>query len=76
VRLFVFPSFKFVMLSSSGVVLTSLPLSFFTGFPYAFGVFQDYYSTHEPFSGSYNIALIGTCSTVNASPSFMRLCSS
>ncbi|KAF7561868.1 hypothetical protein G7046_g2247 [Stylonectria norvegica] len=31
------------------------------GFPFAFGVFQDYYSTHEPFAGSPNIALIGTC---------------
>ncbi|KAI5861185.1 MFS general substrate transporter [Durotheca rogersii] len=32
------------------------------GFPFAFGVFQDYYSTHEPFVGSSNIAVIGTCS--------------
>ncbi|KAH7149022.1 major facilitator superfamily domain-containing protein [Dactylonectria estremocensis] len=32
------------------------------GFPFAFGVFQDYYSTHEPFSGSSEIAVIGTCS--------------
>ncbi|KAI9873805.1 MAG: hypothetical protein M1830_010590 [Pleopsidium flavum] len=31
------------------------------GFPFAFGVFQDYYSTHEPFSASSNIAVIGTC---------------
>ncbi|KAF7557281.1 hypothetical protein G7Z17_g778 [Cylindrodendrum hubeiense] len=31
------------------------------GFPFAFGVFQDYYSTHEPFSGSSQIAVIGTC---------------
>ncbi|KAK1773914.1 major facilitator superfamily domain-containing protein [Copromyces sp. CBS 386.78] len=32
------------------------------GFPYSFGVFQDYYSTHPPFSSSSNLAVIGTCS--------------
>jgi hypothetical protein len=31
------------------------------GFPSIFGVFQSYYSTHEPFAGSDNIAVIGTC---------------
>ncbi|KAL1963328.1 hypothetical protein VTN77DRAFT_8449 [Rasamsonia byssochlamydoides] len=31
------------------------------GFTFAFGIFQDYYSTHEPFKGSGNIAVIGTC---------------
>ncbi|KAF2502604.1 MFS monocarboxylate transporter, partial [Lophium mytilinum] len=31
------------------------------GFPFAFGVFQEYYSTHPPFQGSGNIAVIGTC---------------
>ncbi|KAH7320831.1 major facilitator superfamily domain-containing protein [Stachybotrys elegans] len=31
------------------------------GFPFAFGIFQDYYQTHEPFRGSDNIAVIGTC---------------
>ncbi|KFA50385.1 hypothetical protein S40293_05198 [Stachybotrys chartarum IBT 40293] len=31
------------------------------GFPFAFGIFQDYYRTHEPFQGSSNIAVIGTC---------------
>ncbi|KAK3340688.1 major facilitator superfamily domain-containing protein [Neurospora tetraspora] len=31
------------------------------GFPYSFGVFQDYYSTHPPFSASSNLAVIGTC---------------
>ncbi|KAK8126698.1 uncharacterized protein PG998_002457 [Apiospora kogelbergensis] len=30
------------------------------GFGFSFGVFQDYYSTHEPFGGSGNIASIGT----------------
>ncbi|KAF5680779.1 monocarboxylate transporter [Fusarium heterosporum] len=31
------------------------------GFPFAFGVFQDYYSTNAPFEGSSSIAVIGTC---------------
>ncbi|KAJ6442392.1 major facilitator superfamily transporter protein [Purpureocillium lavendulum] len=31
------------------------------GFPFAFGVFQKYYSTHEPFAGSSSIPIIGTC---------------
>lgn len=35
------------------------------GFPFAFGVFQEYYSTHPPFEGSGNIAVIGTCAMVS-----------
>jgi hypothetical protein len=35
------------------------------GFPYSFGIFQQYYSTHEPFSSSSNIAVIGTFSMVS-----------
>ncbi|KAM0255031.1 hypothetical protein ACHAQJ_006179 [Trichoderma viride] len=31
------------------------------GFPFAFGIFQDYYRTHEPFEGSSQTAIIGTC---------------
>ncbi|KHO00412.1 MFS monocarboxylate transporter [Metarhizium album ARSEF 1941] len=31
------------------------------GFPFSFGVFQDYYSTHEPFAASSQIPIIGTC---------------
>ncbi|KAF5001598.1 hypothetical protein FGRMN_904 [Fusarium graminum] len=31
------------------------------GFPFAFGVFQDYYSTNAPFEGSSSTAVIGTC---------------
>ncbi|SPO02804.1 related to monocarboxylate transporter 2 [Cephalotrichum gorgonifer] len=31
------------------------------GFPFAFGVFQSYYASHEPFAGSRNIPVIGTC---------------
>ncbi|PTB63779.1 MFS general substrate transporter [Trichoderma citrinoviride] len=31
------------------------------GFPFAFGIFQEYYRTHEPFAGSTKTAIIGTC---------------
>ncbi|KAH8690013.1 MFS monocarboxylate transporter [Talaromyces proteolyticus] len=31
------------------------------GFTFSFGIFQDYYNTHEPFKGSGDIAIIGTC---------------
>ncbi|KAF2119086.1 putative MFS monocarboxylate transporter [Lophiotrema nucula] len=31
------------------------------GFPFAYGIFQEYYSSHAPFEGSSNIAVIGTC---------------
>ncbi|KAJ5579644.1 Major facilitator superfamily domain general substrate transporter [Penicillium hispanicum] len=31
------------------------------GYAFAYGIFQDYYSAHEPFKGSGNIAVIGTC---------------
>ncbi|KAI1340829.1 major facilitator superfamily domain-containing protein [Xylariaceae sp. FL0016] len=34
--------------------------AFTFGFGFSFGVFQNYYSTHEPFAGSGNIAVIGT----------------
>ena len=34
------------------------------GFPFAFGVFQDYYRSHEPFAGSSGIVAIGTCALV------------
>jgi hypothetical protein len=34
------------------------------GFPFAFGLFQEYYSTHQPFASSSNIAVIGTCAMV------------
>ncbi|KAL1872127.1 hypothetical protein Daus18300_004497 [Diaporthe australafricana] len=33
------------------------------GFPFSFGIFQKYYSSHEPFMGSGNIAIIGTCTS-------------
>ncbi|KAJ5747133.1 uncharacterized protein N7511_008829 [Penicillium nucicola] len=31
------------------------------GYAFAFGIFQDYYSSHPPFAGSGHIAIIGTC---------------
>ncbi|KAI1751730.1 major facilitator superfamily domain-containing protein [Xylaria castorea] len=47
------------------------------GFPFAFGVFQNYYNSHEPFAGQPNIAVIGT-STMGvmylACPIIMGLC--
>lgn len=44
------------------------PLSYaetFAGFPFSFGVFQEYYTTHEPFSKKHSgVAIIGTTATV------------
>lgn len=34
------------------------------GFGFSFGVFQDFYSNHEPFASSGNIAVIGTTTMV------------
>jgi hypothetical protein len=34
------------------------------GFAQSFGVFENYYRTHEPFSESTEIASIGTCAMV------------
>lgn len=34
------------------------------GFPFTFGLFQEYYSTHEPFASQGNTAVIGTCAMV------------
>jgi hypothetical protein len=34
------------------------------GFPASYGVFQEYYSTHEPFAGSSNIAVVGAVAMV------------
>lgn len=36
-----------------------------SGFPACFGVFQEYYSSHEPFAGSPNIAVVGACAMVS-----------
>lgn len=43
------------------------------GFPFSFGVFQNYYSNNPPFAGQPNIAVIGTCAMV--SPSSFVSCS-
>lgn len=34
------------------------------GFPFTFGLFQEYFSTHEPFASQGNTAIIGTCAMV------------
>ncbi|KAI1814176.1 major facilitator superfamily transporter [Poronia punctata] len=47
------------------------------GFPFAFGIFQDYYQSHEPFQTQGNIAVIGTsCLGVMylTAPIIMGLC--
>ncbi|KAJ5581169.1 hypothetical protein N7450_007470, partial [Penicillium hetheringtonii] len=31
------------------------------GFTFSYGIFQDYYSNHEPFKSSGDIAVVGTC---------------
>lgn len=43
-----------------------LPYVVTSGFPFAFGVFQDHYRTHELFANSSNIAVIGTCALVSS----------
>lgn len=35
------------------------------GFTFSFGIFQDYYSTHEPFKSSGDTAVVGTCAMVS-----------
>jgi hypothetical protein len=35
------------------------------GFPFTFGLFQEYYSSHEPFASQGNTAVIGTCAMVS-----------
>ncbi|KAF2176513.1 hypothetical protein K469DRAFT_606931 [Zopfia rhizophila CBS 207.26] len=43
------------------------------GFGFSFGVFQNFYSTHEPFAGSTNIAVIGGLIYLG-SPFVLALC--
>lgn len=43
------------------------------GFGFSFGVFQEYYSHHEPFAGSNSIAAIGTTTTVRYLPTLSPL---
>jgi len=42
------------------------------GLPFSFGIFQQYYSTHEPFASSGNIAVIGTFSMVGDTLSLFK----
>ena len=39
-----------------------------SGLPYSYGVFQKYYSDHEPFSSQTGIAAIGTSGLVSIIP--------
>lgn len=39
--------------------------AFVWGFPYSYGIFQDYYSTHEPFKGKSGISAIGSTAIVS-----------
>ena len=34
------------------------------GFGASYGIFQEYYSTNEPFAGSRGIAIVGACAQV------------
>jgi len=45
------------------------------GFPFTFGLFQQYYSEHEPFASQGNVAVVGTCSMVcSSSLLFLSFC--
>lgn len=39
-------------------------VSLSTGFPGAYGVFQDYYSTHPPFQNDSSLPTVSTCAMV------------
>ena len=48
----------------------------YLGFGFSFGVFQDYYSSHLPFKGSGEVAVVGTTALVSYSscpPSFQQI---
>lgn len=53
---------KFFLLSLQKQLLTICPI----GFTFSYGIFQDYYSTHEPFKSSGDIAVVGTCAMVSS----------
>jgi hypothetical protein len=40
-------------------------IGYISGFTFSYGIFQDYYSSHEPFKSSGDIAVIGTCAMVS-----------
>ena len=43
------------------------PNQLLLGFPASYGIFQEYYTHNEPFAGSSNIAIVGTCAMVTTS---------
>jgi hypothetical protein len=45
---------------------------YYLGFGFSFGVFQDYYSSHLPFKGTGNIAVVGTTTLVSLCPHLNR----
>jgi hypothetical protein len=38
--------------------------AFVWGFPFSYGIFEDYYSTHEPFAGKSGVPAVGTSAMV------------
>jgi hypothetical protein len=51
--------------SNRGHAMSQRCTDLFAGFPFSFGVFQEYYTTHEPFASEPSgIAIIGTTATV------------
>ena len=53
-----------LLLLVGDISLVRLVLTGSPGFAQAFGILQEYYSSHEPFAGSANIATIGSTATV------------
>jgi hypothetical protein len=52
-------------IDSRSPAMTLSSANVLAGFPFSFGVFQEYYTTHEPFSNEPSgIAIIGTTATV------------
>lgn len=63
VEAFVFGKYLSVCFHAFPKLIQSL-----VGFGFSFGVFQDFYTTHEPFAGSGDIAVIGTTTLVSELP--------
>jgi hypothetical protein len=61
IELLVFGTSRVLLLLSAQMLIPP-PI----GFGFSFGVFQDYYSTHGPFTGTGNVAIIGTLTTVRS----------
>lgn len=56
------------LLSAMGQRRVSLLNLSTPGFGFSFGVFQDYYTSHLPFKGEGNIAVVGTTTLVSFLP--------